>query len=432
MTKPLFTRDWIHRLDDYERLVVGFSGGLDSTVLLHALAFEVGLCHKLLAVHIHHGLSDNADAWQRHCENSCLNWGVAFHTTTVLFNRQSNIEEEARDARYAIFSSLLTKKDALLLGHHLGDQAETVLLQLFRGAGIEGLSAMTESGSLGLGCVLRPFLSHDRPVLEDYARAHNLIWVDDESNQDNAYSRNHLRNKIMPLLLEKWPGVVGNLGRTAIHCQQAQLNLHALAQIDGLTLSLSLPTLPMSALEGLCFDRIANLLRVWLKRNQVKLPSTATFHRLIHEVIGACDEATPQVSWGDIQIRRYQNRLYLDKKHSINPPDSIDWIDFPNALVVDNKAYALVAKKADLGFFLPEKAKLQVRFRQGGESVFWKGQHKKLKKLFQEWHIPPWEREQIPLLFINDKLAVIVGHAVGDLFFTQEPAQAWNISILAN
>lgn len=324
MIKPLLSTEWFSRLSHFNKLIIGFSGGLDSTVLLHVLASHPTLLAKLIAVHVNHGISAHAPCWQLHCQQFCQNLGIPLITQSVQFDRSANVEEGARIARYAVFSSLLAEDDCLILGHHLNDQAETVLLQLFRGSGVDGLAAMPDFGQLEPGKIARPFLTHSREQLEYYAAFHQLSWIEDESNEDTSYSRNYLRQQIMPLLQRKWPGVVGNIARTALHCQQAKRNLDMLATQD-MTLQENLEKLTSNSLlitplKALGRDRIANVLRVWLKNNQIQLPSTVTFWRLIDEVIFASPDATPVVSWGEVTVRRYQKHLFLDKKMRIIYP----------------------------------------------------------------------------------------------------------------
>ena len=200
MTDALLADDWQQSLANYNTLFVGFSGGLDSTVLMHCMASHPALVAKLRAVHVHHGLSVNATAWQAHCQQFCDALGIQLMVLKVTCNNRANIEESAREARYAAFSSLLSDNDCLLLAHHCDDQAETLLLQLLRGAGIDGLAAMPSVNNLSKGQLVRPFLQHSRQRLEAYAHQHRLAWINDESNQNSDFSRNYLRNEIMPLL----------------------------------------------------------------------------------------------------------------------------------------------------------------------------------------------------------------------------------------
>lgn len=428
MIKSLLSSAWFTRLNYFNKLVVGFSGGLDSSVLLHVLAMHQEDLPELVPVHVNHGISENAHLWQTHCEQFCNHLKINLITESVHFERSANREEGARIARYNVFSSLMTAQDCLILGHHLDDQAETVLLQLFRGAGIDGLAAMSEVGQLGSGGLARPFLSHRREHLEHYAKVHHLRWIEDESNQDRSYSRNFLRQEVLPLLKKKWPSVVGNLARTAVHCQAAKRNLDALAASDLLLEqpgAITSNALGIEPLKKFSYDRVANILRVWLKKNQVQVPSTATFHRLIDEVIAASPDAAPEVGWGDVVVRRYQQHLYLDKKTATHVPSCIEWSGFPLMLTVGHTQLNLVAKKAHQGLAIPQGAKIFIKFRRGGERIFWHGQNKYLKKLFQEWGVPPWLRDTIPLVYFDNTLAAVVGYAMSDLFYVKESSAAW-------
>ncbi len=427
MTNQLLSSTWISRLEGFSKLIVGFSGGLDSTVLLQVLASQSSLKEKILAVHVNHGISEHAKQWQNHCQEYCFQLGVDFITENVSFDRSSNIEEGARTARYQVFTSLLTTQDCLVLGHHLNDQAETVLLQLFRGAGVDGLAAMTELSEIASGSLSRPFLAYSREQLEHYAQLNKLTWVEDESNTDIAYSRNYLRQEIIPSLMSKWPGVVSNLARTAAHCQQAKTNLDDLALIDGKDAFATPNILSIEPIKNLSIERLTNVIRFWLKNNQVRLPSTQTFQRIIHEVIWASSDAMPLVAWDDIQVRRYQNRLYLDRKSSIiDELLGIEWLEFPKPLKLPHTN--LCAKQQKQGLLIPPGAKIEVRFRQGGEELRLHGQTKKLKTLFQEWGVQPWLRENIPLIYINGQFAAVVGYAVSDIFYGTDQEDIWEIS----
>lgn len=422
----LLNHQWLERLQGFEQLIVGFSGGLDSTVLLSCLASYPFLHPRLLAVHINHGISPNAMDWQKHCEAFCRHLTIPFLAETVQFNRSSNVEDEARKARYEVFSRLSHKDSCLLLGHHLDDQAETVLLQLFRGAGIDGLAGMTDCDNFSSGMIARPFLKRTREELHHYAFTKQIKWIEDESNNDSRFTRNYLRNEIMPLLVKKWPAVVGNLARTAAHCQQGKKNLYDLALQDCNELKKATPSLLIEPLKDLNDERIVNVLRVWLKKNHIKLPTTAIMKRLVNEVVGASIDAIPLVQWNDICIRRYQGRIYLETKVQNQFPQQIAWPDFPQPLLLA-EGQTLYAKKAEQGLAIPLKVQITIRFRQGGETIFLHQQTKALKKLFQEWKVPVWQRDRIPLLYINNQLAAVIGYVVSDAFYTSY-APAWIVN----
>jgi tRNA(Ile)-lysidine synthase len=428
----ILSDEWSLELNHFKKLIIGFSGGLDSTVLLHAIHSIPSLAHKIFAVHVNHGISSNAFVWQTHCQKFCEHLGVSLDVHSVQV-KGANVEEKARNARYAVFSSLMHVEDCLLLGHHVDDQAETLLLQLFRGSGIDGLAAMSHLSEFEQSTIARPFLCHSREQLAQYAAAHQLTWVEDESNQDIKYSRNYLRQQIMPLLKNRWPQVVLNIARTTIHCQQAKRNLEMLAEQDwGFNKNsdgFGKNHLHIQHIKELSRDRITNILRFWLKNNKIKCPSTVTFERLLDELIFACSDATPEVSWGNISIRRYQAYLYLEEKEEKKSILGVEWSNFPLSLNIKEIGNILYATKAKQGLVIPPNVKIMIRWREGGETIFLHGQSKRLKKLFQEWKIPPWLRERIPLIYFNDTLAAVAGYAISDLFFSENSVDAWVLNI---
>jgi tRNA(Ile)-lysidine synthase len=423
----ILDKAWLERLSCYDQLLVGFSGGLDSTVLLHLLISEPDCKKKLVALHIHHGVSTNADNWQQHCADVCGGLGVRFKTHELSFDGLSNFEERARVARYLVFSNQLEGNGCLLLAHHQDDQTETLLLNLFRGSGIDGLSAMREEGVLGNHKLFRPLLSYRRAELEHYAQHHQLTWIDDESNQDMHFARNFLRHNVIPLLQSKWPGVSSTIARTATHCQEARLCLDALALIDCPDSILSSPILPIHMFLSLDKARSRNILRVWMKKNKVQIPTRVVIERILDEVINARCDALPEVCFGDGVVRRYKGHLYLDKQIACLLPQSMPWRDFPNNLHRGNQVIS--AKKSPQGLLIAEGASIDVRSRQGGEMFQWRGQTKQLKKLLQEWSVPPWLRYTIPLVYINDQLVAVPGYAISDLFFSKDSDEAWHLMV---
>lgn len=410
---------WINRLQSFKQIIIGFSGGLDSTVLAHLLSAHPCLKPRLLAVHVNHGISNNALHWQKHCEQWCQNLNISFMAQAVDFRRSANIEEQARKARFAVFNTLLDKDKCLLLGHHLDDQAETLLLQLFRGAGLDGLASMLECNHSLQGSIFRPLLPHSRAQLLAYAKAEDLSWIEDESNLDTAYSRNFLRHEVIPLLSSKWPGIKANLARTAQHCQAARINLDELALLDCQQLKKPSNTLSISSLKVLSEERIINVLRRWLRTNGLQLPATVIFKRLVHELLWASPDATPRVSWNEINIYRYQDHLYIESAMVEPTVQNYLWTQFPQPLVLAG-GQQLLAKETDAGLYIAKNAKLTVTFRRGGEQIILHGQTKQLKKLLQQWQVPTWRRASIPLLYINQQLAAVIGYAISDLFYTDQ------------
>lgn len=410
---------WLEELETSNRIYIGFSGGLDSSVLLYQLQSIPTLKQKLTAIHVNHGISSQADAWSCHCERVCSSLQVPLILNKVVIS-SSNIESEARKARYAVFKKIIQKGDYLLLAHHRDDQAETILLQLMRGTGIQGMAAMWPNLSFGKGVLVRPFLDCSRATLQYYATVHNLLWIEDESNENNRFSRNFLRQVVIPSLETRWPKAKANLVRTVNHCQQANNLLQDLAVMDCPSLPTTGDKLYVRDLLHLSTDRLTNVLRFWLKFNQVDFPSTDTFKRLLNELLLARQDALPVVRWGKYCIKRYQHWLYFVDDGTVEPTTELIWHDFPKPLMIGEKRLLLSATLSSSGLRIPRNSRVKVGFRQGGEKIVWHQQTKQLKKLFQEWHIPPWERGQVPLLFIDNTLVMVVGYAIHDAFYASK------------
>lgn len=394
-------------LQNASAIYVGFSGGLDSTVLLHLLVSRRTELPPIQAIHINHGISPNAHLWQNHCENICKSWQIPLEIRCVSLAGLSNLEAVARKTRYALFAEYISPEAVLLTGHHADDQAETLLLQLMRGSSVDGLAGMKVSMPFAKGFLVRPLLSVSRKTLEAYATTHQLSWIEDESNVDKHYARNYLRHGILPPLQQKWPGATEVLFRTANLLQDARTCLDDLALMD-LQDAASNP-LPLHRIRGLSRERILNSLRYWLKQQAIQLPSAAIMENIYREAIQSKTDATPKIAWSTYIIRRYDAHLFLDTV-SIKPerPQVIPWPDFPAKL---EAGYGL-------GVFTGKgkAVSVEIRFRRGGEVIVLHNQTKSLKKLWQAWKVPPWKRGDIPLIFIEGKLAVVVGYAVGDGF----------------
>ena len=416
----LLSAIWRKQLAQYDAIYVGFSGGLDSTVLLHTLAGCPELLSKLAPIHIHHGLSPSADDWQVHCATVCKALSLSLKTIVVHVNGQSNIEEAARTARYGAFADQVKKNQCLLTAHHQDDQVETLLLHLFRGAGVKGLSGIAETQTFKEGILARPFLGISRSTLLTYATSHHLSWIEDESNTNIHFSRNFLRHDVLPLLQTKWPGVVQNLARTSRLCRVAQANLDDLAVLDYPTLNASGHEflLAIDQLLHLSESRCMNVLRYWLHQQGVRCPSEDILQRVLDEVIYARIDADPLVNWDEVCIKRYEGSLYLLPCEVLAPFDEtivVFWEAFPEPLILPAVG-VLSGRATSSGLVINEGDRVEIRFRQGGERFRWHGQSKSLKKLMQSWLIPPWRRARIPLLYVNDVLAAVVGYAVSELY----------------
>lgn len=414
---------------DTARIQLAFSGGLDSTVLLHLL-YSLKLAGKLsatiTAVHIHHGLQPQADQWLQHCADYAAQWHIPFLGKKVLVatDTGSSPEEAARKARYAAFAELLPAGGLLLLAHHRDDQVETVMLNLLRGSGPRGLAGIPASRTLGQGLLARPLLAYSREQLENYANQHDLRWVTDFSNSDQNYDRNFLRHSVVQTLKQHWPGMPQSLSRSAQLCAEAdQLNVELAQQDFQVARGNCTNQLQLTVLAAFSEARVRNLLRYWVALNRQELGGAdITYQALTHTVkdlIVAQADAIPVVCWGPpasrMEIRRFQGMLYL-----LSPmpelPEQMAWdtreeLRLPGHLGVLLYVRSIAAPDASQPQ-QDEFPQFKVRFRSGGEALQIKARpNKALKKLLQESAVPPWLRDCVPLVYRDDALL-----AVGDIF----------------
>lgn len=419
----LLKEDILNLLRAAPQILIGYSGGLDSTVLLHQLAYHDFIFNKLEVVHIHHGLSPNADHWQQHAKNFCGSLGLKLKTYQVAINSQTHVEASAREARYAIFTSLLREQGYLALAHHQDDQAETVLMHLCRGAGLDGLAGMPQCRMLGKGYLLRPFLDLTKQQLEAYAIKNQLIWISDESNENQKFSRNYIRHTVIPLLQNRWPQAISAMNTAAVHCQTAERNLRDLALID--CPRLEEEDIDLSSLSHLTQARLNNVLYHWLLANDVSVINSSVLNILKDEIIAAAEDADPILRLQDRQIRRYRKTLYCLKLQKEPRLDSFLWDDFPKPVLWRGKQ--LNVKESSEGLLIPEGGKVEVRSRAGGETIRFHGQTKSLKKLYQMFGIPPWLRDKIPLIYVNGVLMAVGRIIYADQNATENNGQRYDI-----
>ena len=407
-------------LNTAEHIYIAYSGGLDSHVLLHLCGLNTTIKNKLIAVYVHHGLQKQADDWVIHCRRQAQNLDISFKALYVdAKHKDKSPEEAARDARYQALKALLNEHDVLLVAQHREDQLETVLLQLFRGAGVQGLAAMAEIAEFGQGKLLRPLLEHSQQELKDYALKYQLNWVEDPSNQCDDFKRNFLRNQIIPSLKTHWQALDKTVARSARHCATAQNLLSELAENLLNEVFNSDNSLSIEALLELEQAKQQLVIRQWFARLSLKMPSEAFIERIFHQVMMAKKNANPELKRNDCSIRRYQNKLYcLTVQSVVDLSESHRWSQTQAQLYLPNNG-CLQRYITDRGISLDlwESSSVTVRYRGGGEKIALPNRrgHHSLKKLYQEAAIPPWEREKIPLIYIDDKLL-----AVADLWMSNE------------
>jgi tRNA(Ile)-lysidine synthase len=408
---------------------IAFSGGLDSTVLLHLLAHlaKTQTLPALNAIHVHHGLQAAADAWPEHCRAVCAALGVPLQVVRVQVQPGASLERAARDARYHAFTETVQANEVLLTAQHRDDQAETLLFRLLRGAGVRGLSGIPRQRPLGKGHLLRPLLDVTRAELEAYASEQGLSWVEDPSNEDRQYSRNYLRHQVFPALASRWPQAVATMARSAAHLSEAQALLDDLADIDlslASTVSdfdwLGLPSLELAALEKLSVARQRNALSRWLEP-RTRLPDSDHWSGW-EDLRDATGDARPIWRLAQGELHRAGGRVWWLSGAWLNPlPVAGTWLDPALPLVLPGNGVLTLSGKIPDG-------PVQIRYREGGEVMGLPNRgHRDLKRLLNENAVPSFVRGRLPLLYKDGQLLAVAnlkgldGGALGDWHLHWQP-----------
>lgn len=460
----------LEQLADTEKYLIAYSGGVDSHVLLHLCSqlknSPSGFEQSFSAVYIDHGLSYHSKKWGKHCQHICFELDIPLTIVEVDARpaKGQSPEASARIARYRAFSQLLDKNECLLTAQHLDDQAETLLLQLLRGSGSKGLSAMPRVKSFTNGLLCRPMLDYKKQDIQAYARQHQLQWIEDESNQEDRYDRNYLRHTILPLLAKRWPAVQENFARSAellagsqaLMDEMADDDIHAMYYInengvveyDKLLLKPVLELLKKAQKEQKKIPfhcqhreqaRLKNLLRHWISLNQQPLPSKKILEQIVCSVVQAREDAVPVVRWKrdafHCEIRRYRDKLYLldvsnnvsqselqSEHHTRNQQEARLYTLIENQVLEISQNNSLIklvpanemAGQQGFNRQILLSKEITVGFRKGGER-FRKtanGKTQQLKHWFQEQGIPPWERTQLPLIYWGEELLQVGNYLV--------------------
>lgn len=403
-------------LTDKSYLCVAYSGGVDSHVLLHLLAQLTS--YQVRAVYIHHGLSEAADHWQVHCKKVCAALDISFSAlaVNVQLKKGFSLEAEARQLRYQALFTQLNNDEVLLTAHNADDQAETFLLQLFRGAGIDGLSAMPQKKISDQGELLRPLLTISRADIESYAKSHQLKWVEDHSNQDEKFDRNYVRHQILTQIKNRWPGILTTLQRSTENLADAKHIVRELAAADLINCLSEKKQLSITSLRKYSTRRQYQILRCWIIQSGYELPSKKILLEMFKHVIAAKEDAMPCVEWAGQQLRRYHSCLYLTRLSQWHASEQrIPW-DLQTPIALPEHLGTLYCE-ASQGLGLSPQLRGQaceVRFRQGGERIKPAGRHEthELKALLQQWQVPPWLRSRIPLIYYENQLICVVGYCI--------------------
>ncbi|TRX57084.1 tRNA lysidine(34) synthetase TilS [Thalassomonas sp. M1454] len=422
-----------------KNLTLAYSGGVDSQVLLHAVAqlrkAEL-LTNKINAVHINHGLSVNASKWASFCQQQAKQLSISYTSITVDINKQSqqSLEALARDARYKALNQACSNDSVIFTGHHLDDQVETFLLALKRGAGVQGLSAMQTIRPLANSepekniQLARPLLNINREDIEQYAREHDLQWVEDDSNSDVRFDRNFIRAQILPLLKQRWPAINQTIARSAQHCEQAQHLLEQLAIVDLQNCQLSSDSLSIAKMASLSTDRFNNLLRHFIRVNGGLMPSKQQVAQVYNACFEAADDKNPHISLHQYSLRRFADALYFTPNYA----DISQWqltlslaplvnevIELPDGL--GQLTLQRVINNTDLGtsdtdkfstiIAIPRSSEqLSIGFKHDNPKCWptYRDKRRPLKKLLQEHGVATWLRNRLPFIFIDNELAAVL------------------------
>jgi len=416
-------------------LLIAYSGGIDSQVLLHSLASlkkQNAINTDIRVCHVDHGLSQNASQWQVFAKEQCKKFDLPLTIipVNVQATAQQSIEAQARDARYCALKLVGNKGDLIVTGHHSDDQTETFLLALKRGSGLKGLSAMRSEMAFGDQLLVRPLLNISRTEIEAYANLHKLEWIEDESNNDVRFDRNFIRHQISPKLVERWPSINKTIARSAEHCFEAQQLLDELAVEDLYSCQESPYNLSVSHLNKLSEPRLKNLLRYFLSTHHILMPSREQLKQICLQ-LNADSDKSPVVQLAECCIRRFKGELYLTKIFQ----DVSAWQQ-----TIDSD---FIAHKTPFNLNLPDEIgvlSFSTRSEEGGNEINWQGLIKKptenqvvtirfahdnpiclpqyrqhsrsLKKVLQELSIPPWQRRRSPFIFYDNELVAVAGRFI--------------------
>jgi tRNA(Ile)-lysidine synthase len=409
------------------RLCVAYSGGLDSAVLLSALASLRAREHfALRALHIDHRLQAPSADWARAARRRARKLRVPCRIIELSIARgqRQSIEAAAREARYRALAAALAPDELLLTAHHQEDQLETVLLALLRGSGVRGLSAMGAVTPWAGRLLLRPLLAVSRQQLEQFARAHRLDWSEDPSNVDERFDRNYLRGSVLPLIRRRWPAAAATVSRSAAHLAEARGLLEQLAG-NGLADARDGGALCVSALRRLALPQRRNAVRQWIAERGLQPPD----HRRVREICGPMladrQDALPRVSWRGGELRRYADRLFAfagAAPRTAAAPAHWDWHARPWLPLAGGGALGLVRDRHGDVQLAALPRVLSVRARRGGERLRGAQGRQALKGLLQAQGVAPWERTAVPLIEHRGSIIAVADLWLDPAYRARDPA----------
>lgn len=377
-------QDFIQK-NPMDKYVIAYSGGVDSQVLLHAMAQVVP--EKIIAFHVNHGISDNAIEWENFCKSTAESIGIEFNVAHFELHGETNLEEKARVARYGAFQSKMDENSMLLTGHHMNDQVETFMLNLMRGAGLDGLSAMPSVKSFGIGYHGRPFLHVTKEDIKNYAIKNELKWVEDESNDDSTYDRNFIRNEVMPLIQTRWKKANESIVQSVEHIQNAKSYIDT--KVEEIGMSTNTDQLDIKELLMLNPYEQNETVRKWVVFNLKKQASKNMMKSIFEDIIPASEDAKMKWEQKGYFVTRFNGKLYFVNKEVKN---------FDIQELLDSVKSNLHVND------------VVVKYGCKGEKIKQGNIHKDVKKMFQEYKVPTWVREELPYVYHNDELLTVGGY----------------------
>ncbi|MDX1281724.1 tRNA lysidine(34) synthetase TilS [Shewanella colwelliana] len=442
-----------HRPVAGTQLVLAYSGGVDSEVLAYGLA-EFAQLHpeyRYLLVHVHHGLSDNAAMWQTHCETRAKQYQLPIVVKRVQVDSgpRVSIEAAAREARYSALQSVMEPGDILLTAHHQDDQLETLLLALKRGLGPKGLAAMGTIQGLGKHFwLVRPLLDIQREQIETFANAQALAHIEDESNADSRFDRNFLRLHVIPQLKLRWPAIAATTSRSAQLCadQQALIDEEVGARLPAMLVNLPHRVFPVLDLKLLAAQRPlwrAQLLRGFIESQGHAMPSVVQLQQALSQLLDAKPDAKVEIRFQATLLRRFRHYLYLSEyQPRCNVALSNLMVDITTLPLADVATRVQIDPQRQLQFFIASQG-VRVRMPMPGETVsvrfavpgslrchpHMRDKGRELKKLWQEFDVPPWERDSVPLLYFNERIVAAIGYWVERKFVAASDQMGLDIQL---
>ncbi|MEA3302192.1 MAG: tRNA lysidine(34) synthetase TilS [Pseudomonadota bacterium] len=391
------------------RYLLAFSGGLDSTVLLHLLAsIKDQIDAEVVAIHIDHGLQQQSPQWSHHCVDRCRQLDISLETLSLSLQPApgESVEAQAREARYAAMQQLMRPGDILLTAHHRDDQAETLLLNLMRGSGVRGLAAMPVIRPFAEGWLARPLLEISRAEIEAYALHNKLTWVDDPSNALMDFNRNYLRHEILPLLTQRWPAAAASIADSASHLAESGelLDGECAKLLSGMLAAPGQLHLEPLLQQPHAWQKM--LLRHWLQQLGLPPPPKKRLTGFVQQ-LKADSQRVPLISWNGAELRRYNHLLYAGK--CLPPHDAATAIEW-----CTQQPLKLPSQLGDLQLLEGAQQHLQVRFRRAGDAMRWRSHQRTLKAIFRQLEIPPWQRDRIPLIIEDSVIIAIADLAYAD------------------